>query len=104
MPGLKLIHVSKSRRSNYVGEKSRTGEFPAQMASNAEMFPFDDVIMWTCSQVKCHRTPKMIQIDIGWGIGLVSSGNKPLPEPILTTIYDAMWCHYATKSSYGHIE
>ena len=22
-----------------------TGEFPAQMASNAEMFPFDDVIM-----------------------------------------------------------
>ena len=23
----------------------RTGEFPAQTASNAEMFPFDDVIM-----------------------------------------------------------
>ena len=22
-----------------------TGEFPVQMASNAEMFPFDDVIM-----------------------------------------------------------
>ena len=22
-----------------------TGEFPAQMANNAEMFPFDDVIM-----------------------------------------------------------
>ena len=23
-----------------------TGEFPSQRASNAEMFPFDDVIMW----------------------------------------------------------
>ena len=30
--------------------KHRTGEFPAQMASNAEMFPFDDVIMIS---VKC---------------------------------------------------
>ena len=29
------------------GNSLRTGEFPAQMASNAEMFPFDDVIMKT---------------------------------------------------------
>ena len=28
------------------GNSPDTGEFPAQMASNAEMFPFDDVIMW----------------------------------------------------------
>ena len=27
------------------GNSTVTGEFPAQMASNAEMFPFDDVIM-----------------------------------------------------------
>ena len=27
------------------GNSPETGEFPAQMASNAEMFPFDDVIM-----------------------------------------------------------
>ena len=27
------------------GNSPGTGEFPAQMASNAEMFPFDDVIM-----------------------------------------------------------
>ena len=27
-----------------------TGEFPAQMASNAEMFPFDDIIMKCCNQ------------------------------------------------------
>ena len=29
----------------FAGNSPRTGEFPAQMASNAEMFPFDDVIM-----------------------------------------------------------
>ena len=29
------------------GNSPVTGEFPAQMASNAEKFPFDDVIMWT---------------------------------------------------------
>ena len=28
--------------------------------------------------------------------GLVSSGNKPLPEPMLTKFHDAMWCHVAT--------
>ena len=27
------------------GNSSATGEFPTQMASNAEMFPFDDVII-----------------------------------------------------------
>ena len=27
------------------GNSPVTGEFPTQMASNAEMFPFDDVIM-----------------------------------------------------------
>ena len=29
----------------FVEEFTGPGEFPAQMASNAEMFPFDDVIM-----------------------------------------------------------
>ena len=29
-----------------VGNSPGTGEFPAQMASNAEMFPFDDVVMF----------------------------------------------------------
>ena len=29
------------------GNSPGTGEFPAQMASNAEMFPFDDVIMFS---------------------------------------------------------
>ena len=31
--------------------------------------------------------------NISSGQGLVPSGNKPLPEPMLTQIYIAMWRH-----------
>ena len=30
-------------------------------------------------------------VDFGWGNGLVSSGNKALPEEVLTKSYDALW-------------
>ena len=33
------------------------------------------------------------QVNIDSGNGLVLSGNKPLPEPMLTQIYDAKWRH-----------
>ena len=32
-------------------------------------------------------------VNIGSGNGLVPSGNKPLPEPMLTQIYVAKWRH-----------
>ena len=32
-------------------------------------------------------------VNIGSGDGLVPSGNKPLPEPMLTQISVAIWCH-----------
>ena len=38
------------------------------------------------------------QINIGSGNGLVPSGNKPLPEPLLIQIYITIWCHNATVS------
>ena len=31
------------------------------------------------------------KVNIGSGNGSVPSGNKPLPEPMLTQIHDAMW-------------
>ena len=37
-------------------------------------------------------------VNIGSGNGLVPSGTKPLPEPLLTKISDTIWCHYATMS------
>ena len=33
------------------------------------------------------------KVNIGSGNGLVASGNKPLPEPVLTKISNAIWCH-----------
>ena len=37
--------------------------------------------------------PYWWEVNIGSGNGLVPSGNKPLPEPMLTQIYVATWCH-----------
>ena len=38
------------------------------------------------------------EVNIDSGNGLVSSGTKPLPEPMLTQIYIAISCHWATMS------
>ena len=45
-----------------------------------------------CPQMNATR-PYWWQVNIGSGKGLVPSGNKPLPEPMLTQIYVAKWCH-----------
>ena len=37
-------------------------------------------------------------VNIGLGNGLVSSGNKPLPEPMLTQFFVAKWYHQASMS------
>ena len=58
------------------GNSPGTGEFPAQMANNAE-----NVSIWW----RHH--------DIGSGYSKVTSGNKPLPEPIMTHICVAKWSH-----------
>ena len=48
---------------------------------------------------QCHRT-HWWWVNIGSGNGLVPSGNKPLPEPMLTHIYVTVWRHYPTMSSF----
>ena len=40
--------------------------------------------------------PQNLTVNIGSGNGLVPLGNKPSPEPMLTLVYAAVWCHYAT--------
>ena len=39
-----------------------------------------------------------LEVNIGLGNGLVPSGTKPLPEPMLTQIHVAIWYHLATVS------
>ena len=43
-----------------------------------------------------RRMPQDLTDDkstVGPGNGLVPSGNKPVPEPVLTKISNAIWCH-----------
>ena len=37
--------------------------------------------------------PYWLQVNIGSGDGMVPSGNKPLPEPLLTKFSNAIWRH-----------
>ena len=47
--------------------------------------------------IRWHRTPLTI-IHHWLGNGLVPSSNKPLPEPMLTQLYVAIWDHLATMN------
>ena len=55
-----------------------------------------------CYQVN-DTTTHWSLVNIGSGNGLVPSGNKPLPEPVLTQISATIWRHRAPKglSNYG---
>ena len=44
------------------------------------------------------KLPSHECVNIGSGNDLVPSGNKPLPEPMLTQIHVAKWHHKATMS------
>ena len=47
---------------------------------------YDIALMWMPQNL-------LIKINIGSGNGLVWSGNKPLPEAMLTLISVTIWCH-----------
>ena len=49
-------------------------------------------LLWNCRQLNVTG-PYWWLVNIGSGNGLVPSGNKPLPESLLTQIYDALWRH-----------
>ena len=52
-------------------------------------------LLWNCHN--CHNVNvtglKWWKVNIGSDNGLLPSGNKPLPEPMLTQISVAIWCH-----------
>ena len=45
-----------------------------------------------------YHKPHRWSLNIGSVNGLVPSGSKPKPVPMLTKFYDVIWCHYATIS------
>ena len=108
------------------GNSPVIGEFPAQMTSNAKNVsiwwchygkhpvcrPFYSIVgEWLFFQVKLkidilinsseigHRWVPRNPVDdktVDSGKGLVPSGNKPLPEPVLTQIYMCLWVKAGT--------
>ena len=48
--------------------------------------------MWSCSQAN-STDHYQSEVNIGLANGLVLSGNKPLPGPMLTQIYDVISSH-----------
>ena len=76
-----------------------TGEFHAQKASNVENVS----IWWRHHEIALMWLPKYLTDD--WGNNspgnvLVLSGNKLLPETMLTEFCDIIWLHYAKTSSH----
>ena len=55
-------------------------------------------ILSNSQEIALRKMPQNIwwEICIASGKGLVPSGNKPLPEPMLTQIYAIIWRHWAT--------
>ena len=49
-------------------------------------------LLWNCLHMSVIG-PYLWQVNIGSGNGLVPSGNKPLPEPMLTQISVDIWHH-----------
>ena len=75
--------ISKLRVTDLcAGNSPVTGEFPAQTASNAEVFPFDDVIM-TCASLHIHTSTTSLR----W------RHNDPIASQItsLTVVYSVVY-------------
>ena len=49
-------------------------------------------LLWNCPNMNATGL-HWLSVNICSGNGLVLSGNKPLPEAMLTQISDAIWCH-----------
>ena len=81
------LHV----KGRCAGNSSVTGEFPTQRASNTEnvsIWWHHEMkdrwhVLWNYPEVNVIR-PDWWLVNIGSGNGLVPSGNKPLPGPVLT--------------------
>ena len=55
-------------------------------------------LLWNYFQMNATR-PHWWSVNTGSGNGLVLSGNKPLPEPMLTQFCVTIWCHQATMKN-----
>ena len=66
------------------------------MILKVQIFTFQIDIMKISYEIALRRMPQnpfWWKVNIGSSTGLVPSGNKPLPEPLLAQINVAIWRH-----------
>ena len=98
IPGSISISSTRSSGTILATENTRLTHWPLgdfTTVSNQQLLnSFNDkylkYFLWNCYQVNA-TTPHWSLVNIGSSNGLVPSGNKPLPEPMLTSIPVAIW-------------
>ena len=60
-------------------------------------------LQWNCPHMNANW-PYWWYVNIGSGNGLLLSGRKPLPGPLLTPISVTVWCHWATEGGLPHCQ
>ena len=90
-----LDHLVTKIRSKDLPDSDR-GDFSCRRAVDSSSFQLDlsdwwlRHLLWNCPNMNATGL-RWRSVNIGSGNGLVPSGNKPLPGPMLTQIYIAIW-------------
>ena len=96
-------HISTKIFNRNIVARAKNSLVPGRCSCNIKLGNFRWVIfMQMLVIVGCrisHETAfrwmsmDLPKVNIGWGNGLVPSGNKPLPGPVLTQTYVTIWDH-----------
>ena len=86
-------HQRSSPLAFLLGNSPKIGVFPEQMASNAEKFSFDGVIMYSC--YPCYRWQPCHQRSNNWFLMFTTNFAATLFQPQRT-----WWNWYVIKSTY----
>ena len=95
-----LMGIPIPGRMVYIWLIGLCGVWLQSQISNVQTYFNDKYLkyfVWNCCQVNA-TTHHWSLVNIGSCNGLVPSGSKPLPEPMLTKVPVAIWCHWARIS------
>ena len=91
--------VSGTPRNTFQNNSINDKQSPEKDLSQLTQWPLGNLndswlrhLLWNCPNMNVIGL-HWWSVNIGSGNGLVPSGNKPLPEPMLTDISVAIWCH-----------
>ena len=88
-------HIISYHTTNIISYLINSQKVFSKTFSSIKMFNFD----WNSIDIRCYGY-NWQWFSMGSGNSLVPSGSKPLPEPMLSKIYDVI-CQQATTSQYS---